>query len=224
MSPPKPSRPEPEPLGRLDRLALRIARRSATPVHAPTRPLRDGEPLSRRNVLIRALGAGALVMLPVRLADPPIAQAESYCAARCLDDANTAYNARLHECYVSSFGADLPDTKAKLTYFASKIRSGGLGALVLVSEIAQADRCVVTNHLHYYYETGKCGETSCGDAKKYPPPAKTACTSCRAGYHCCVCRDYNDGKPLPNELVNGGYSCTDYCTTLGFTVISDTSC
>jgi hypothetical protein len=219
-----PSRLEPEALGRIDRLALWMAKRSPTQVRVPTRALGDGEPLSRRNVLIRALGAGALVMVPLRLADPSTARAESYCAARCLDDANSAYDTRLRECYVSSFGTDLPDTKAKLTYFASKIRSGGLGALVLVSEIARADRCVVTDHLRYYYETGKCGDTSCGDAKKYPRPASTACTSCRAGYHCCVCRDYNDGRPLPNELVNGGYSCSDYCTTLGFTVISDTPC
>ena len=199
-----------------------MAKRSPTPVPARTRTI-DGESLSRRNVLIRALGAGALVMVPLRLADPTTARAEGYCAARCLDDANTAYNERLHECYVSAFGTDLPDTKAKLTYLASKIRSGGLGALVLVDEIAHADRCIIANHLRYYYETGKCGDPSCGDPNKYPTHPPSACTNCRAGYHCCVCRDYSGGA-LPNELVNGGYSCSVFCTTLGFTVISDAPC
>ncbi len=72
-------------------------------------------------------------------------------------------------------------------------------------------------------DAGKCGEPHCGDPKR-SVPAQGACQGCRTGFHCCVCRDYNDGKPLPNVLVNGGYSCTTYCTQLGFTVISDTPC
>lgn len=54
--------------------------------------------------------------------------------------------------------------------------------------------------------------------------ATGAWQNCTTGYHCCVCRDDNDGQPLPNVLINGGYSCTTYCSTLGFTVISDTPC
>jgi hypothetical protein len=212
------------PTSRIERLAIRIAGRPRTPVTAPPPAGGDDGQLSRRKALARALGAGAVVMLPLRLADPTAAHAEGYCAAQCLDDANKAHDARLTKCFVSAFGTDIPDAKAFASYVAAKIRSGGLGALVLASEIARADACGVVTELRYYHDTGKCGEPNCGDAKKYPPQATGACQNCTTGYHCCVCRDYNDGKPLPNVLINGGYSCTTYCSTLGFTVISDTPC
>ena len=95
---------------------------------------------------------------------------------------------------------------------------------MLVNEIARADACGVVTEIPYYRDAGKCGEPNCGNPAKYPPHSTGACQNCQAGSHCCVCRDYNDGKPLPNVLVNGGYSCSIYCSTLGFTVISDTPC
>jgi hypothetical protein len=205
----------------IDRLALRIARSSAPPSSSPNAG-QGG--VSRRNVLNRALGAAALVMIPLRLADPGQAQAEAYCAAQCLGDANAVHDTRLTNCFVSAFGTDIPDAKALLAYASAKIRSGGLGALVLANEIARADACGVLTEIRYYHDAGKCGEPSCGNAAKYPPPSTGGCPDCHAGFHCCICRDYNDGKPLHNVLVNGGYSCQVYCGTLGMTVITDTPC
>ena len=222
MIPSTPPHADPNAGSRIDRLAMRVARRSRRS-RTPTAS-RDGKQLSRRTVLTRALSAGALVMVPLRLVDPTAAQAEGYCAARCLNDANAAHDTRLTKCFVSAFGTDIPDAKALATYAAAKIRSGGLGALVLASEIAKADACGVVTEIRYYHDAGKCGEPNCGDPKKYPPQTTGACQNCQGGFHCCVCRDYNDGKPLPNVLVNGGYSCAVYCTQLGFTVISDTPC
>jgi hypothetical protein len=207
----------------IDRLALRIARPSTAPAPSPPAARQDGN-LSRRTVLNRALGAAALVMVPLRLADPEAAQAEGYCAAQCLDDANGSHDTRLHKCYVSAFGADISGAKALGAYAAAKIRSGGLGALVLVNEIVRADGCVVATEIRYYYDAGKCGDPNCGNPAKYPSPVTGACQNCKPGFHCCVCRDYNDGKPLPNVLVNGGYSCAVFCSTQGFTVITDTPC
>ena len=222
MSPAAPTGPDRTANSLIDRLALRTAKPSA----AATSPPAVGEDgkLSRRAVLNQALGAGALAMVPLGLADASPAQAEGYCAAQCLDDANTLHETRLSKCFVSAFGIDIPDAKALAAYAAAKIRSGGLGALVLANEIARADACGVVTELRYYHDAGKCGEPNCGNATKYPPHTAGACQNCMAGYHCCVCRDYNDGKPLPNVLVNGGYSCATYCTTTGFTVISDTPC
>ena len=207
----------------LDRLALRIAKPSSAPAPSPPTVDEDGK-LSRRNVLNRALGATVLAMVPLRLADPGAAQAEGYCAAQCLDDANAVHDARLTQCFVSAFGTDIPDAKALLAYAAAKIRSGGLGALVLINEVARADACGVVTEIRYYLDAGKCGKPNCGNPAKYPSPNTTACQQCNPGFHCCVCRDYNDGAPLPNVMVNGGYSCTVFCTTLGFTSISDTPC
>jgi hypothetical protein len=210
---------------RMDRLAMRLAMQSKE--RQPARPhgtaMADG-PLSRRKVIGRALAAGTLMMLPLRLFNPTPARAEGYCAAQCLDDANTAYNTRLTKCFVSAFGTDIPDQKAFATYVAAKIRSGGLGALVLANEIASAEACGIVDQLHYHYDAARCGDPGCGNSKKYPRPATGVCQGCKSGYHCCVCRDYNDGKPLPNLLVNGGYSCAQYCSTLGFTEMSDTPC
>ena len=209
---------------RIDRLALRLAQRPSPPVPVPPPAASDDGQLSRRKVLTRALGAGALALLPLRFANPTAARAEGYCAAECLNDATSAFDARLTKCYVSAFGTDIPDRKALATYVAAKIRSGGLGALVLANEIASADVCIIGDQIRYHYEAGNCGKPNCGNPKKYPPQATGACQDCKAGSHCCVCRDYNDGKPLPNVLINGGYSCAVYCATLGFTVISDTPC
>jgi hypothetical protein len=229
VSPPTQTRNRWRTSSLIDRLALRIAKLSRTakpsPVTGPpSPPAGDDGKLSRRKVLNRALGAGGLAMLPLRLAAPDAAQAEGYCAAQCLDDANAVHDARLSKCFASAFGTDIPDAKALAAYAASKIKSGGLGALVLVNEIARADACGVVTEIRYYRDAGKCGEPNCGNPAKYPPHSTGACQNCQAGSHCCVCRDYNDGKPLPNVLVNGGYSCSTYCSTLGFTVISDTPC
>jgi hypothetical protein len=167
----------------IDRLAMRVARRSQTsrPPAAPA--LGAGKPLSRRTVLTRALRAGALVMVPLHLADPTAAQAEGYCAAQCLNDANAVHDTRLTKCFVSAFGTDIPDAKALATYAAAKIRSGGLGALVLANEIAKADACGVITELRYYHDTGKCGEPHCGNTKTYPPPP--GCETCQE--FCCFC-------------------------------------
>lgn len=209
---------------RIDRLALRIATRSRAPLAAPLAMVGEDGRLSRRKVLTRALSAGVLAILPLRLANPGLAQAEGYCAAQCLNDASTASLARFSTCSKAAFGVDLPTIEDYTSYVASKIKFGGLGALLVLAETARFDGCNIASEIRYYHDTGQCGKPNCGNAKKYPPAAKTACLDCRAGYHCCVCRDYNDGKPLPNALVNGGYSCAVYCTGLGFTVISDTPC
>ncbi len=209
---------------RIERLAVRIAERHSTRVTTPAPADGGATRLSRRKLFTRVAGAGAVAVLPLRLVDPSDARAEGYCAPQCLDDANAAHDARLTKCLVSAFGTDIPDAKALAAYVAAKIKFGGLGALVLAQEIASADLCGVVTEVRYYRDAGKCGEPNCGDPKRYPPPARGACQGCTAGYHCCVCRDYNDGKPLPNVLANGGYSCTTYCTQLGFTVISDTAC
>jgi hypothetical protein len=222
------SAPASTPRGRratslIDRLALRVAKPSPAPTPSPP-PLGEDGKLSRRKVLNRALGAAALVMVPLRLADPGAAQAEGFCAAQCLDDANTLHDARLSKCFASAFGTDIPDAKALAAYAAAKIKSGGLGALVLVNEIARADACGVVTEIRYYHDAGKCGEPNCGNPAKYPSQSTGGCQNCMAGFHCCICRDYNDGKPLHNVLVNGGYSCSDFCSTLGLSVISDTPC
>ena len=125
--------------------------------------------MSRRNVLSRALGAAAVVMVPLGLADPGAAQAEGYCAAQCLTDADASHDARLSKCLVSAFGTDIPDAKALLAYAAAKIRSGGLGALVLANEIARADACGVAIEIRYYLDAGKCGEPNCGNADEVSP-------------------------------------------------------
>lgn len=207
---------------RIDRLALRLAKRSAPVAQSP--PAKNDRRLSRRNVLARALGAGTLMMVPLRLARPSTANAEAYCAGQCLNDANSADLARLTGCGKAAFGVDLPTLQDYTSYVASKIKFGGLGALLVLAETARFDVCVVASELRYSHDAGQCGQVNCGDPKKYPRPATGGCQSCNPGYHCCVCRDYNDGKPLPNVLVNGGYSCSVYCTSLGFTVISDTPC
>jgi hypothetical protein len=209
---------------RIDRLALRIARRSPTPAPAPPPALGDDGQLSRRKVLTRALSASALVMLPLRLANPTTARAEGYCAAQCLNDANATALAAFSACEKAAFGVALPTFADLTNYVTSKLKFGGLGGLLVLTELARYDVCAVANEIRYDHQAGKCGEANCGDAKKYPPGARTACTGCRPGYHCCVCRDYNDGKPLPNTLVNGGFSCDAFCKELGFTVISDTPC
>ena len=208
---------------RFDRLALWIARRSPTPAPAPTPALREAGQLSRRKVLTRALGASALVMAPLRLTDPTPARAEGYCASKCLDDANATALAGITSCEKAAFGVALPTVDDFSAYVASKIKFGGLGGLLLLTETARYDLCVVGNEIRYSHQAGKCGEPNCGNPKKYPPGATTACQGCRPGYHCCVCRDYT-GKPLPNTLVNGGFSCSAFCTEQGFTVISDSPC
>jgi len=210
------------PGSRIDRLALWLAQRSK-PIREPRPPDNDGH-LSRRKVIARAVGASTLMILPLRLVSPTAATAEAYCAGQCLSDANSADLARLTACGKAAFGVDLPTLQDYTSYVASKIKFGGLGALLVLTETARYDVCVVTSELRYSYAAGQCGQVNCGNPKKYPRPATGACQNCNPGYHCCVCRDYNDGKPLPNVLVNGGYSCSAYCTSLGFTVISDTPC
>lgn len=224
MSPAKRPDNDTTTLSRIDRLALRLARRTSTPVTTPTAAGSDDHQMSRRMVLARALGASTLAMLPLRLASPTAASAEAYCAGQCLNDANTAALERFSICGKAAFGVDLPTFQDYIAYVASKIKYGGLGGLVILTETARFDVCNVASEIRYYYDAGQCGKADCGNAKKYPRPATGACQNCSAGYHCCVCRDYNDGKPLPNVLVNGGYSCSTFCTTLGFTVISDTPC
>jgi hypothetical protein len=209
---------------RIDRLALRLTKRSRTPVTAPPAAVSDDGQLSRRKLLARGLGASTVMMFPLRLASPTTASAEAYCAGQCLNDANTADLARLTTCGKTAFGVDLPTLQDYISYVASKIKFGGLGGLVIITETARYDVCTVASEIRYYHDAGQCGKANCGNAKKYPRPATGACQNCNPGYHCCVCRDYNDGKPLPNVLVNGGYSCSVYCTSLGFTVISDTLC
>jgi hypothetical protein len=212
------------PRSRIDRLALRLSKRSPAPVAEPPPADSDDGQLSRRKVLARAVGASALMMVSLRVASPSTASAEAYCAAQCLTDANSAALARLTTCAKSAFGVDLPTVQDYTSYVASKIKFGGLGALLVLAETARFDVCTVASEIRYSIDAGRCGQVNCGNPKKYPRPATGACQNCNPGYHCCVCRDYNDGKPLPNVLVNGGYSCSVYCTSLGFTVISDTSC
>jgi hypothetical protein len=98
------------------------------------------------------------------------------------------HDTRLSKCFLSAFGTDMSDAKTLAAYAAAKIRSGGLGALVLANEIARADACGVVTELRYYHDAGKCGEPNCGNSTKYPPHTAGACQNCMAGYHCCVPR------------------------------------
>jgi len=153
-------------------------------------------------VLTRALSAGVLVLLPLRLANPTAARADGYCAAQCLNDANTAHDTRLTKCLVSAFGTDIPDQRALATYVAAKIRSGGLGALALANEIARADACGVAIEIRYYHDAGKCGEPNCGDPKKYP--LRPGCEQCAE--FCCFCPT---GAVAAGCLPNGDTSSCD---------------
>jgi hypothetical protein len=169
---------------RSDRLALRLATRSRPPVTGRTLGgLRGHGQLSRRALLARTIAAGLSAMLPLRLLNPAAARADGYCAAQCLGDATTAYNTRYTKCFVSAFGTDIPDKQALAVYVAAKIRSGGLGALVLANEIARADACSVVNQVRYHIDAGRCGDPSCGNAKKYPP--RPGCETCQE--FCCFC-------------------------------------
>lgn len=218
---------------RIDKLALRIAKHSPAPITAPpfSPAAAENGQLSRRKLLTRALAACGLVMLPLRLANPTAANAESYCAATCLNDANAAGDARLSKCFVSAFGVDFPNgtsSKEFATYVASKIRSGGLGALLLVNEISAFDRCAIGKEILYHYDAGQCGAPSCGDPKKYPPPGNPplgppgtggcapnfspcgppgnpSMACCPPGYHCCGCAQ--GFFCIPGEV-----DCGTYCT------------
>ena len=131
------------------------------------------------------------------------------------------HDARLTKCFVSLFGTDIPDANAA-AYVAAKIRSGGLGALVLANEIARAEACGVVAEIRYYHDAGKCGEPNCGNPAKYPA-AHRRLPELQGRLPLLCLPGLQRRKPLPNVLVNGGYSCTVFCTT-GFTVISDTPC
>jgi hypothetical protein len=169
---------------RIDRLALRLATRSPASMAVRTvGPAHGHGQLSRRALLSRAFAAGLLAMVPLRLVSPAAARADGYCAAQCLDDAATGYNARYTKCFVSAFGIDIPDKQALATYVAAKIRSGGLGALVVANEIARADACAVVNQVRYHVDAGRCGDPNCGNAKKYPP--RPGCATCQE--FCCFC-------------------------------------
>jgi hypothetical protein len=169
---------------RIDRLAVRIAKRPPIPVTVRTASGVHGHGrLSRRALLSGGFTAGLLALVPLRLVSPDFAQADGYCAAQCLDDAATGYNARYTKCFLSAFGTDIPDKQALATYVAAKIRSGGLGALVVANEVARADACMVGNQIRYHIDAGRCGDPHCGDAGKYPPPP--GCETCEE--FCCFC-------------------------------------
>jgi hypothetical protein len=186
---------------RIDRLALRIARRSPTPAPAPPAALGDNGQLSRRKVLTRALSASVLAMLPLRLANPTTARAEGYCAAQCLNDANTTALAAFSACEKAAFGVALP-TFADLThYVTSKLKFGGLGGLLVLTELARYDVCAVANEIRYDHQAGKCGEANCGDAKKYPRPGCETCAE-----FCCFCPS---GVVAAGCLPNGDTSSCD---------------
>jgi hypothetical protein len=122
-------------------------------------------------------------MLPLRLANPTAAQAEGYCAAACLNDATAGQTARFHKCNLAAFGADFASARDFHLYVASKIKSGGLGALVILNEVLHADRCIVASEIRYHYDAGECGAPNCGDPKKYPP--RPGCETCAE--FCCFC-------------------------------------
>jgi hypothetical protein len=223
-----PTLPRPGTLGRsrIDRLALRIAARSPTPATAPpgvSAPTRNGQ-LSRRKLLTRALAGSALLMLPLRLANPSAANAEGYCEVTCLGNARAAADARLSKCFVSAFGVDFPNgatSKEFAAYVASKIKSGGVGALLIVNEIASFERCAIVRELRYNYDAGQCGKPNCGNPNQYPPPGNGtgACppafspcgppgnpsmACCPMGYQCCGC-------PQGSFCIPAEVSCGTYC-------------
>ncbi|HUO73941.1 MAG TPA: hypothetical protein VMU39_24425 [Solirubrobacteraceae bacterium] len=169
---------------RIDRFALRIAKRTPVPVMSGrATPAIGNDQLSRRRLLFRALGASVLAILPLRLADPSTAQADGYCAAQCLGDATAANMARFHTLNVRAFGVDFAGPEDFNLYVASKIKAGGLGALVIVNEILQADRDIVASEIRYHYDAGKCGTPNCGDPRKYP--LRPGCEICAE--FCCFC-------------------------------------
>jgi hypothetical protein len=188
---------------RIDRLALRIAKRSPAPLTAPcASPAIGNGQLSRRKLLTGALSASVLAILPLRLANPSAAQAEGYCAAACLNDATAAKTARFHKLNLRAFGADFAGPKDFNLYVASKIRSGGLGALVIANEILQADRDIVASEIRYHYDAGRCGTPNCGDSKKYP--LRPGCEICAE--FCCFCPS---GVVAAGCLPNGDTSSCD---------------
>jgi hypothetical protein len=215
------------PPSRLDRLALRIASRqpAATTPRAHTTSAQAVN-LSRRSALARALAALAFFALPMRLANPTSARADSYCAAACLDAATSAGVARATSCSLKAFGVDFPDAKAAAQYVSSKIKSGGLGALVVINELTSFDRCFVITEVRYHYEAGRCGEPNCGNPKKYPRPIKCGPeSSCAPNFHCCVCKQPPaQGEPNP-VLLSNVQPCSEYCNiATPDNVLKDTRC
>ena len=188
---------------RIDRFALSIAKRSPVPVMAQraSTPIVNGQ-ISRRRLLTRALSAGVVSILPLRLANPSAAQAEGYCAAQCLDDVNAADLARLTTCAKTAFGVDLPTMQDYTSYVASKIKFGGLGALVILTETARYDVCTVASEIRYHHDAGQCGTPNCGNPKKYP--LRPGCESCTE--LCCFCPT---GVVAAGCLPNGDTSSCD---------------
>ena len=78
--------------------------------------------------------------LPLRLVSPAAAQADGYCAAQCLDDAATAYNARYTKCFVSAFGIDIPDKQALGDVRGRQDQVWRPGGMVVANEIAGLTR------------------------------------------------------------------------------------
>ncbi len=191
---------------RIDRLALRIAKRSPTPFPAPDdRPAIGNGQLSRRKLLTRALSASVLAMLPLRLANPSTARADAYCAVQCLNDANAAALTRFSTCSKAAFGVDLPTVQDYTAYVASKIKLGGLGALLVLTETVRFDGCNTANVVRYQYDAGQCGSPNCGDPKKYPP--QPGCDMCVE--QCCFCPT---GVVAAGCLPNGDTtSCGESC-------------
>jgi hypothetical protein len=169
---------------RIDRFALSVAKRSPVPVTArrASTPAVNGQ-ISRRRLLTRALSAGVVAIVPLRLANPSAAQADGYCAAQCLNDANTAALGRFSTCAKAAFGVDLPTLQDYASYVASKIKFGGLGGLVVLTETARFDGCTVASEIRYHHDAGQCGTPNCGNPKKYP--LKRGCDIC--SQFCCFC-------------------------------------
>lgn len=165
----------------------------------------DERHLSRRKLFARAASAGAVAILPLGLANPADAQADGYCAAACLNDATTARTARLHKLNLAAFGVDFAGPEDFNRYVAAKIRSGGLGALLIVNEILHADRDIVASEIRYHYDAGQCGTPNCGDPNKYP--RRPGCEACAE--FCCFC---------PSGTVAAG------CLPNGDTAGCDSSC
>jgi hypothetical protein len=188
---------------RIDRFALRVAKRSPVPVMARRGgpPIVNGQ-ISRRRLLTRAVSAGVIAMIPLRLVGSSAAQAEGYCAAECLNDANSADLVRLTACGKAAFGVDLPTLQDYTSYVASKIKFGGLGGLLVLTETARYDVCTVTSEIRYQYDAGQCGTPNCGNPKKYP--LRPGCQICAE--FCCFCPS---GVVAAGCLPNGDTSSCD---------------
>jgi hypothetical protein len=173
--------------------------------------------ISRRRAL-KTVGFGLATASSVRLVHPATgltadrAQAAGCTRGECLQRAE-------------ALARDQGDVCQNIPYWlALRWEVGCLFAVLAANQINNA-RCYASCPPDFADCPGgkPCGYNCCDSPPTHPPHGSSACQNCKAGWHCCVCREY-DGTLSPNTMVNGGYSCSQYCHVLGWTVSSDTPC